>query len=222
MIRRQRNAQQVPAMEDLLRLPLRDVLSIIQERIMTSTTYFGVPALQNPLDYWVYQEILFELRPDFVVEIGCRSGGTTLALAHLCDALGSGRVVGVDQTLEGVPDIVRSHPRIELIEGDACVSYAAVAHLIAEDAHVIIIEDSSHEFHQTLQVLRSYCPLVRQGCYFIVEDGICHHGLDVGPKPGPYEAVEAFLAENADFEADRSRESFLITWNPKGFLRRVS
>jgi hypothetical protein len=41
------------------------------------------------------------------------------------------------------------------------------------------------------------------GGYFIVEDTICHHGLDVGPKPGPYEAVDAFLAERAQFERDR-------------------
>ncbi len=218
---RQRSSGRSGTMEHSLRLPLKEVLPIIQDRIMTSTTYFGVPALQNPLDYWVYQEILFEVRPDVVVEIGTRCGGTTLALAHLCDALGSGRVVGVDQTLEAVPEIVRSHPRIDLIEGDACASYPAVASLIAEGARVVIIEDSSHECHQTLEVLRSYCSLVGRGSYFIVEDGICHHGLNVGPKPGPYEAVEAFLAENASFEADRSRESFLITWNPKGFLRRI-
>lgn len=221
MLRRRRNTESARTLEASLRLPLRDVLPIIQHRIMTSTTYFGVPALQNPLDYWVYQEILFEVRPDVVVEIGTRCGGTTLALAHLCDALGSGHVVGVDQTLEVVPEIVRNHPRIHLIEGDACASYPAVASLIAEGARVILIEDSSHEYSQTLEVLRSYSPLVGRGSYFIVEDGICHHGLEVGPKPGPYEAVEAFLAENASFEADRSRESFLITWNPKGFLRRV-
>lgn len=62
---------------------------------------------------------------------------------------------------------------------------------------------------------------MKEGDYFIVEDGICHHGLPIGPKPGPYEAVEAFVKENADFDLDRDRESFLITWNPKGYLRRT-
>jgi cephalosporin hydroxylase len=46
------------------------------------------------------------------------------------------------------------------------------------------------------------------------------HGLPVGPNPGPYEAVETFLRENNQFEADRGKESFVITWNPKGYLRR--
>ena len=49
---------------------------------------------------------------------------------------------------------------------------------------------------------------IKPGGYFIVEDGICHHGLSVGPMPGPYEAIETFIAENGDFEVDRSREAF--------------
>ncbi|WP_205127274.1 MULTISPECIES: CmcI family methyltransferase [unclassified Okeania] len=69
-------------------------------------------------------------------------------------------------------------------------------------------------------MLRTYSTLIKTGDYFIVEDGICHHGLPVGPKSGPYEAIEAFVNENSDFEIDRGRESFLITWNPKGYLRR--
>jgi len=70
--------------------------------------------------------------------------------------------------------------------------------------------------------LRSYSVLIKPGDYLIVEDSICHHGLSVGPEPGPYEAIETFVNENSDFEIDRSRESFLITWNPKGYLRRRS
>ncbi|MFH1135979.1 MAG: CmcI family methyltransferase [Pseudomonadota bacterium] len=60
------------------------------------------------------------------------------------------------------------------------------------------------------------------GGYIIVEDTICHHGLDVGPDPGPWEAVELFLANQCSFELDRSRESFVLTWNPKGYIRRCS
>jgi cephalosporin hydroxylase len=92
--------------------------------------------------------------------------------------------------------------------------------MVGGDANVMVIEDSAHTFENTLEVLRVFSALIKPGGYFIVEDGICHHGLDVGPNPGPYEAVEAFLAENNAFETDRSRESFFITWNPKGYLRR--
>ena len=55
----------------------------------------------------------------------------------------------------------------------------------------------------------------------IVEDGICYHGLETGPRPGPYEAIETFVRENTAFAIDRRRESFLVTWNPNGFLKRT-
>ena len=57
--------------------------------------------------------------------------------------------------------------------------------------------------------------------YFIVEDGICHHGLDIGPSPGPFEAVETFLRENSVLNWS-TKENFIITWNPKGYLKKTS
>jgi cephalosporin hydroxylase len=207
-------------MEHSLDLTVREVLDVIQTRIMSESRYMGIPTLKSPLDFWVYQEILVETSPDVIVEIGNYRGGSALALAHLCDALGKGRVIACDATHEAIAEPVRKHPRIALVEGDACASFDRVVELIGTDADVLVIEDSAHTFENTLAVLRTYAPLVRPGQYFIVEDGICHHGLEVGPSPGPYEAVEAFLAENRSFEADRRRESFLLTWNPKGYLRR--
>jgi cephalosporin hydroxylase len=208
-------------MEENLDVPLRDVIRIMQGRIMEQTTYFGIKALKSPMDFWVYQEIVFETKPDVIIEIGNFCGGSTLALAHLCDAVGRGRVIGLDLSHETVPESVKSHHRITLIDGDACQSFESVRGLIEDGDNVLIIEDSSHTFENTLNVLRTYSELVKPGGYFIVEDGICHHGLDGGPSPGPYEAVESFVGENQYFEIDRSKESFFITWNPKGYLRRV-
>lgn len=209
-----------PPLEDSLDAPLRDVLPVMQHSIMSGTTYFGIPTLKSPIDAWIYQEILCETRPDVIVEIGNFHGGSLLALAHLCDAIGHGRVIGVDLSHHLVPPLVRGHPRVRLIEGDACESFGQVQRLIDAGERVLVIEDSAHTFDHTLAVLRQYSALVSPGGYFIVEDGICHHGLDVGPSPGPYEAIDAFLRESADFESDRSRERFLITWNPRGYLKR--
>jgi cephalosporin hydroxylase len=207
--------------EESLDLPLGTVLESIQRRIMYKTSYFGVKTLKNPLDFWVYQEILHEVRPDVIIEIGNYRGGSALALAHLCDALGHGRVIGVDINHREVGDLVRKHPRVTLLEGDATEMIGSVRQLLGADDRVLIIEDSSHTYENTLRVLRAYSGLVSPGSYLIVEDSICHHGLNVGPSPGPYEAIEAFIAETGDFEIERERESFLITWNPKGYLRRV-
>jgi len=209
-------------MEEFLDMPLRDVLPIIQEGIINHTTHFGVAAQKNPMDAWVYQEILYETMPDVIIEIGTAHGGGTLCLAHLCDLLGKGRIIGIDLSHEKVPAAVKNHPRISLIEGDACQNYKCVEAMVSDDDRVMIIEDSSHTYENTLNILRLYSGLVKIGDYVIVEDGICHHGLVVGPNPGPYEAIETFVTENKNFEIDRSREHFLITWNPKGYLRRTA
>lgn len=208
-------------MEENLDMPLSKLLSIIQDRIMNQTTYFGVKALKSPIDYWIYQEIIFETKPDVIIEIGNANGGGTLSLAHLCDLLGKGRVVGLDLSHAAVPEHVKEHPRITLIEGDACHSFEKVKKLISKEESVLVIEDSSHTYDNTLNILRIYSKLVKPGDYLIVEDSICHHGLPVGPKPGPYEAIEKFVDENRSFQIDRDRESFLITWNPKGYLKRI-
>ncbi len=207
-------------MEDHLDLPLGKVLPLIQDSIMLGTTYFGVKTLKSPTDAWIYQELVYELKPDVIVEIGNKHGGSALFFAHMFDILGKGRLIGLDLSHKTVPSKVKSHPRITFIDGDACQSAESVERLISPDERVLVIEDSSHTYENTLNVLRRYSNLIKLGDYFIVEDSICHHGLDTGPKPGPYEAIEAFIKENSDFEIDRSRERFFITWNPKGFLKR--
>lgn len=209
-------------MEENLDMPLGKILPILQEAIMNGTMYFGVRTLKNPIDAWMYQEIIFETKPDVIVEIGNANGGSTLFLAHLCDIIGKGRIIGLDLSHKIVPEHVTTHPRITFIEGDACQKFEYVERLISKDERVLVIEDSAHTYDNTLNVLRLYSKLIKLGDYFIVEDSICHHGLTIGPKPGPYEAIEAFISENADFEIDRIRERFLITWNPKGYLRRTT
>jgi cephalosporin hydroxylase len=211
----------VPYLEDSLHLTLGQIIPLMQQRIMNESTYFGVKTWKSPIDFWIYQELMCELKPDVIVEIGNHSGGSTLALAHLCDSLGHGRVIGLDLSHATVADSARDHRRITLVEGDACANFERVVKLITPADHVLVIEDSSHTFENTLAVLERYSPLVKPGGYFIVEDGICHHGLNGGPSPGPYEAAEAFVRGSNSFVIDRSREAFLITWNPKGYLRRV-
>jgi cephalosporin hydroxylase len=208
-------------MEQYLDMPVRELLAIMQDRIVNNTSYFGVKALKSPADSWVYQEIMYEMKPDVIVEIGVNHGGGTLKLAHFCDSLNKGRVIGIDISLANVPPIVRAHPRITLIEKDAQKAFYDFSRLVSPDDRILVIEDSAHTYENTLNVLRTYSILIKPGDYFIVEDSICWHGLDLGPKPGPYEAIEQFVSENKDFVVDRSRENFFITWNPKGYLKRV-
>lgn len=202
-------------------MTVHDLIQLMQARIVDRTTYFGIQTLKNPLDFWVYQELISSVQPDAIVEVGNFRGGSLLALAHLCDARKKGRVIGIDVDQKEIADVVRAHPRVSLIEGDAVEKISDVRRAVKESNRVMVIEDSSHTYENTLAVMRAYADLVSRESYLIVEDGNCHHGLDIGPSPGPYEAVTEFMRDNSQFVIDRDCESFFLTWNPRGYLRRV-
>lgn len=208
-----------PYVEESLDIPMQKVIDNMQEESFNST-YFGIPILKCPLDFFVYHELIYSIKPDVIVEIGNYYGGSTLALAHLLDNIGKGKLIAVDKNHSRIHESVKKHPRISMIEGDAISSFEKVKKLIKMTDKVLIIEDSSHKYNDTLEILRRYSNLVSIGSYLIVEDSIFHHGVKVGAKPGAYEAIETFIKESKNFEIDREKERFIITWNPKGYLKR--
>jgi cephalosporin hydroxylase len=186
----------------------------------TQATWLGAQALKNPLDLWVYQEIMFETQPELVVETGTYRGGSALYLASLCDLVGRGEVVSID--IEPMRDDYPEHPRITYLAGRSSTDPAVVAEVRdkAGGRPLLVILDSDHSQAHVEAELAAYAPLVPVGCYVIVEDSnIGRIRKDL--MPGPLEAVEPFLAQSDEFVIDREREKFLITFNPSGYLRRV-
>jgi cephalosporin hydroxylase len=186
----------------------------------TQATWLGSQALKNPLDLWVYQEIMAETRPDVVVETGTYRGGSAHFLASVCDLLGSGEVVSIDIELwrEDYPQ----HPRITYLAGRSSTDAGVLAEVSerVEGRRTLIVLDSDHSQGHVEAELDAYAPLVPVGCYLIVEDSnIGQIRKDL--MPGPRQAIETFLAGRSDFEIDREREKFLLTFNPSGYLKRI-
>ena len=186
----------------------------------TEARWLGAQALKNPLDLWVYQEIMFETKPELVVETGTYRGGSAFFLASICDLLGAGEVVSID--IESLRDDYPSHPRITYLGGRSSTDPEVVADVRAraEGRKALVILDSDHSQAHVEAELAAYAPLVPVGCYVVVEDsniGQIREDL----LPGPLEAIETFLAGTDEFVIDRDREKFLITFNPSGYLRRV-
>jgi cephalosporin hydroxylase len=185
-----------------------------------ATHWLGRPALKCPLDLWIYQEMVQELRPDVIVETGTFLGGTALFLASICDLVGHGRVVTIDiEPQAGVP----SHDRITYLHGSS--TSPEVLGQVREalgDGTLMAILDSDHHAEHVLEELRAYAPLVPVGSYLIAEDTNIN-GNPVLPDwgPGPREAVETFLGETDSFAVDESKEKFFMTFNPGGYLKRV-
>lgn len=186
---------------------------------LDDTFWFGLPIQKSPLDCWVYQEILFELRPDLIIETGTYLGGSALFFAQLCELLGHGEVVTIDRQRRGTVD----HPRLTQLVGDALSSEVldAVTERAGKAGRVLVALDDDHSAPHVLRELVAYGPLVTPGSYLVVEDtNVNGHPVMRDHGPGPHEAVEQFLESNDDFVVDRSREKFLLTYFPDGWLRK--
>jgi cephalosporin hydroxylase len=176
------------------------------------TYWMGVQCLKCPLDLWIYQEIINEIRPDLIIETGTRHGGSTLFMANMLDLIGKGEVITID--IEELPR--PSHPRIKYVTGsstDADLIASALSNRPDETRMVVL--DSDHTKQHVLNELNLLSKYVSAGSYLIVEDTNI-------PTDGPYQAVEEFLQTRKEFVIDESREKFLLTFNPSGYLRRIA
>jgi cephalosporin hydroxylase len=209
------------------RMSLREWLIHHQKEIVfESVTWMGRKIWKNPLDAWIYQEILYMVRPDVVVEIGSQYGGSTKYFADLLDLLGSGMVISIDPH-RGEYDL--THKRVLPLTGkssDRDILAQVEEYCIGKK--VFVIQDGDHSKAQVLEDLENYSPFVSVGSYFVVEDGIVdlfhsEDGLGFREEdPGPLAAIEEFLGCHPEFMVDMSRERYILTYNPKGFLKRVS
>ena len=192
------------------------------ERTWNNTRWMGRRTMRCPLDLWVYQEILHDIKPDIVIETGTNEGGGTHFLASIMDVIGKGKVIGVDiEELDNRAD----HERITYIQGSSISNEIVrkVSEMIEPDHAVLVILDSDHNMPHVLEEMKIYSEFVTKGSYMIVEDSNIN-GHPIMPKwgPGPFEAIQKFLQENNFFEIDRRQEKFYLSFNPNGYLRKIS
>jgi len=190
-------------------------------RTWNNTRWMGIPVWKMPMDLWIYQEMMFELKLDVVVECGTWKGGSALFFAHMMDTLKSGRVLSID--IEAQPNLP-AHPRITYLSGSSTSAQVVgkVRSLIGRRERVMVVLDSDHVKPHVLKECHLYSPLVSVGSYLVVEDTNAN-GYPVLPNfgPGPMEAAQEFLKSHPDFVVDQSREKFGFTFNPSGFLKRI-
>jgi cephalosporin hydroxylase len=195
------------------------------------TFWQGIPTLKCPLDLWIYQELMWLVRPRLVIELGTWAGGTATFLANMMDLYDAGadcRIITVDiLDSAGITPHVADyasiapfqirirppHPRIQYVHGDS-VSEAVIERVKSATSwadSVMVIADSDHSYEHAYRELLLYHSFVTPMSWFIMEDT---------DGPGPREAVKRFLAEHQDFYADPQCEKFHMTFNPGGYLRR--
>jgi len=192
--------------------------------VWDDTRWLGTRVIQCPLDMWVLQEIIYETRPDFIIETGTAEGGSAYFFTHIFDLVGCGKVITVDIEDRPIP----SHPRIIKIVGDSTSSKTInkVKSLVGNGRSMVFL-DSLHNTEHVLKELELYSQFVSKSCYLVVAD--THYNghpvlafyREADRKGGPMEAVKEFIRHHDEFMIDQGREKFFMTQFPKGFLLKI-
>ena len=213
--------------------------------------WLGRPIIQVPQDMVALQELIWQIKPDLIIETGIAHGGSLilsasmLALLDYCDAVESGRaldpkatrrrVLGIDIDIRAHNrEAIEAHPmahRIDMLQGSSVApEIVAEVHRRAQGhERVLVILDSNHTHEHVLTELEAYASLVSPGSYCVVFDTVIED-LPAGMYPdrpwdvgdNPKTAVREFLSRNSDFVVDEDIEAkLLITVAPGGYLRRI-
>jgi cephalosporin hydroxylase len=200
-------------------------------------SWMGRPIIAFPQDMIAMQEIIWNVKPDLIIETGIAHGGSIVYYASLLELIGNdGIVLGVDIDIrKHNRDLIEAHPmfkRIQLIEGSSIDAniLEKVKKVAAGKKKIMVCLDSNHTHDHVLEELKLYSPFVSKDSYCIVFDTIVEDmpaNHDWGTRPwgkgnNPKTAVWKFLEKNAHFEIDKTIENkLLITVAPDGFLKRI-
>ena len=195
--------------------------------VWKSTSWLGVQTLKSVSDMWNYQEILSELRPRLLIEFGTAYGGSALFVASVLEGLDLDyRVLTVDTLAFRIEATTIEHPRVEVLIGSSTSPQTRerIEQLRTDyPGRVFAILDSDHSADHVEAELELLTPLLAAGDYVVVEDSNLN-GHPVMPDygPGPYEAIERYLAAHpGSYRRDEHREAkFGWSFAPGGFLIR--
>ena len=211
-------------------------LESIQANYSYNFSWLGRPIIQYPQDVLAMQEIIWQVKPDLIIETGIAHGGSLIFYASILELLGNnGQVLGIDIDIREHNRVeIEKHPmfkRITMIEGSSIdKNIARQVHAFTKDKkHIMVVLDSMHTHDHVLAELEAYAPLVSPGSYCVVFDTIIEDmPADMfpdrpwGPRNNPKTAVWEYLKNHSEFEIDKKiQHKLLITVAPDGFLKRI-
>ena len=214
-----------PALDTAVPVPddLKDAFTNAYYRSLAwrQSSWIGRPVPNAPTDLLVYQEIVAELRPDWIIETGTGDGGRAFFLATVCELLGHGRVVTI---APGAKPNRPEHARLEFVTGVAheLSTVEQVRAITGPDPNALVILGTRAKRDRTRREFEAYAPLVRVGSYVILEHtSLNGFPIDASFGPGPHEALRRILNLHGEFVADNGREKHSLTFNPGGFLKKI-
>ncbi len=211
----------------------------------------GRPIIQFPQDIVCMQELIWDIKPDLIIETGIAHGGSLifsasmLALLDMTDAINSGTTINPKESMRKVLGIdidirshnreaIEAHPmssRIQMIQGSSIAPEVIdQVHAIAKNySRIVVFLDSNHTHDHVLAELEAYAPLTSVGSYCVVFDTVVEDmpkemfpDRPWGPGNNPKTAVWQYLKTHDEFEIDKSiQNKLLLTVAPDGYLKRI-
>jgi cephalosporin hydroxylase len=188
--------------------------------ILWFTRWQGAICIQNPMDVWAVQDIMWATRPEVLVETGTRTGASAQLWALLLAQVGGELVVTIDiddSQLE--VDRATSALPIHWLQGDSVSGAPEIATLVGGRRAMVLL-DSDHTTEHVAAELEAYAPMVGAGCYLVCQDScIGGNPIDAGGDigSGPLPAIHAFVECHPEFAIDNIREP-LFTLCTDGYL----
>ena len=209
---------------------------IVRTNYIFNFSWLGRPVIQIPQDLFGMQEIIWAIKPDFIIETGIAHGGSLVFQASMLELIGKGKVIGIDIDIRKHNRAeIEKHPlynRIVMIEGSS-VSEDVVNQVKSSTkgaTSIMVTLDSNHTHEHVLKELELYTPFVSVGSYCVVFDtAIEDLSREIpiidrpwGPGNNPKTAVWEFLKTNDRFVIDKDMETkLLITAAPDGYLKCI-
>ena len=225
-------AQDIP----LQNLSKKWIFNSINHEYSYHFNWLGVPVIQYPQDLMAMQEIIWQTKPDIIIETGVARGGSLIFYASILNMIQkSGLVIGIDIDIRNHNKIIiKTHhlsKKIKLIEGSSTDmnTIDKVKKIIKQKKKILVILDSNHTHDHVFQELLLYSPFVKKNGYMVVFDSIIEDMPSKLVKNRPWKkgnnpktAVHEFLKKNSRFQIDKEIENkLLITVAPDGYLKCI-
>ena len=215
-------------------------------------SWMGRPIIQYPQDMVAMQEIIWEVKPDLIIETGIAHGGSLimnaslLAMLDYCEAIKNGelinpnnpkrRVLGIDIDIrEHNHKAIEEHPmsnRIDMIQGSSISKdiIAKVYEYAKNYKRILVSLDSNHTHDHVLAELEAYASLTTKGSYCVVFDTLIEDMPEDSYPDRPWTkgnnpktAVWEYLKSHPEFEINKEiHQKLMITVASDGYLKRIN
>jgi len=234
-LEKERNIRKLGKDKKLRGLALEFVRHSSQYKYSYNFTWLGRPIIQIPQDIVAMQEIIWQVKPDLIIETGIAHGGSLIFYASMLELIGNGEVLGINIDIrKHNRREIEKHKmfkRIKMIEGSSVDEKVIkkVEKIVKQHKNILVCLDPLHTHNHVLNELNIYSKFVSKGSYLVVFDTIIEYmpkgffknrPWDKGNNPAT--AVKQFLKKNKNFVVDKEIDNkLLITSAPDGFLKRI-